>query len=74
MRSVNNHIVALIPIDTMSAPTATEAPLLVADDRPARRRGTLLICDDEDGPRESLRIIFKGDYDVLPARSGSVDI
>lgn len=70
MRSINNHTEELIPTDTMSAPTATEAPLLVATDRPARRRGTLLICDDEDGPRESLRIIFKGDYDVLPASSG----
>jgi two-component system, sensor histidine kinase and response regulator len=34
------------------------------------KRGTLLLCDDEDGPRDSLRVIFKGEYDILAARSG----
>ena len=38
---------------------------------PVPRRSTLLICDDEDGPRESLRVIFKGEYDVLCARNGA---
>ena len=38
---------------------------------PPPRRGTLLICDDEDGPRESLRVIFKGEYDVLAASNGA---
>jgi signal transduction histidine kinase len=33
-------------------------------------RPILLVCDDEDGPRDSLRVIFKGDYDVLTASSG----
>lgn len=37
---------------------------------PATRRPTLLVCDDEDGPRESLRVIFKGDFEILLARSG----
>lgn len=37
----------------------------------AVRRPTLLICDDEDGPRESLRVIFKGDFEILAARSGA---
>lgn len=36
-----------------------------ADPRP-----TLLICDDEEGPRQSLRIVFKKDYRVLVASSG----
>jgi len=36
----------------------------------AAPRPTLLICDDEDGPRESLKVIFKGDFDILQARSG----
>jgi two-component system, sensor histidine kinase and response regulator len=31
---------------------------------------TLLICDDEEGPRQSLRIVFKNDYRVLVASSG----
>src|SRR5579872_4271967 len=35
-----------------------------------KRRGTLLIVDDEDGPRQSLRVIFKDDYDLLMADDG----
>ncbi len=31
---------------------------------------TLLVCDDEEGPRQSLRIVFKNDYDVLVASNG----
>jgi signal transduction histidine kinase len=36
----------------------------------SRRRGTLLIVDDEDGPRVSLQVVFKKDYDVLSATNG----
>jgi two-component system sensor histidine kinase/response regulator len=35
-----------------------------------RKRGTLLIVDDEDGPRQSLRVIFKDEYDLLMAEDG----
>lgn len=35
-----------------------------------KRRGTLLIVDDEDGPRQSLRVIFKDEYDILMASDG----
>jgi len=35
-----------------------------------RRKGTLLVVDDEDGPRQSLRVIFKDDYEVLMAGDG----
>jgi signal transduction histidine kinase len=31
---------------------------------------TLLIIDDEEGPRQSLRIVFKNDYQVLLASNG----
>ena len=39
-----------------------------------KRRGTLLIVDDEDGPRQSLRVIFKDDYDLLMADDGPAAI
>ena len=45
---------------------ASSAPLAA---RP-RRKGTLLIVDDEDGPRQSLRLIFKDDYEILMATDG----
>ena len=39
-----------------------------------KRRGTLLVVDDEDGPRQSLRVIFKDDYDLLMAEDGPTAI
>lgn len=39
--------------------------------RALKRRGTLLIVDDEDGPRQSLRVIFKDDYNILMADGGA---
>jgi two-component system, sensor histidine kinase and response regulator len=33
-------------------------------------RRTLLIVDDEEGPRQSLRVVFKDDYDLLLASNG----
>ncbi len=41
---------------------------------PSRRRGTLLVVDDEDGPREALRVIFKDDYNILLASDGPTAI
>ncbi len=41
---------------------------------PAKRRGTLLVVDDEEGPRQSLRVVFKDDYDILLAGDGATAI
>jgi two-component system, sensor histidine kinase and response regulator len=49
---------------TLDNPPKAAGPVL------ARRKGTLLIVDDEDGPRQSLRVIFKDDYNLLMASDG----
>jgi len=55
-----------LSIDT-AAPPAQPAAL-------PRRKGTLLIVDDEDGARQSLRVIFKDDYEILLAADGPTAI
>ena len=39
-----------------------------------RRKGTLLVVDDEDGARQSLRVIFKDDYEILMAADGATAV
>jgi signal transduction histidine kinase len=54
---------------------ATAAVTDLVEEMPApKRRGTLLVVDDEDGPRQSLRVIFKDDYDLLMAEDGPTAI
>jgi len=41
------------------------------DRPPQQRRGRLLVVDDEEGPRQSLRVIFMDEFDVLLASDGA---
>jgi two-component system, sensor histidine kinase and response regulator len=56
-----------------TAPSETVEPPAPAEARP-RRKGTLLVVDDEQGPRESLRVIFADDYEILMAADGPTAI
>jgi signal transduction histidine kinase len=59
-----------LPSDLLTV--AGDAVAENVDTPPApKRRGTLLIVDDEDGPRQSLRVIFKDEYNLLMAEDGS---
>jgi signal transduction histidine kinase len=57
------------PLETVETPAA---PSVSAS--PAKRKGTLLIVDDEEGPRQSLAVIFKDDYEILMAADGPTAI
>jgi signal transduction histidine kinase len=62
----------------LTADPATEANSAAANLIEAtvtpKRRGTLLVVDDEDGARQSLRMVFKDDYDLLMAEDGPTAI
>ena len=61
-----------LPLDAvtrLAEPTALAEPMT----QPTRK-GTLLIVDDEDTVRQSLRVIFKDDYQVLMAGDGAAAI
>jgi signal transduction histidine kinase len=50
----------------------TEAPATEAV--PRQKRGSLLIVDDEEGPRMSMRFVFKDDFDIFTAADGAAAI
>src|SRR5277367_402898 len=54
-----------MPLPSISATTSEGGG--VSADKP---RPTLLIVDDEEGPRQSLRVVFKDDYNLLLASNG----
>src|SRR3984957_20373371 len=54
-----------MPLPLTSA-TISEGGSAAAD----KPRPTLLIVDDEEGPRQSLRVVFKDDYHLLLASNG----
>ena len=54
----------------LSSPSATTfSPAPPGGD--PKPRPTLLIVDDEEGPRQSLRVVFKDDYNLLLASDGA---
>jgi signal transduction histidine kinase len=59
--------------DSLTEAAAAVTDLVEATPAP-KWRGTLLIVDDEDGPRQSLRVIFKDEYDLLMAEDGPTAI
>ncbi len=59
----------------MASPSTVDSVSTLAEPAPLpRRKGTLLIVDDEDGPRQSLRVIFKDDYEILMANDGATAV
>jgi signal transduction histidine kinase len=50
-------------LDTISKPEPQPAA--------PRKKRTLMIVDDEEGPRQSLRVIFKDEYNLLMASDGN---
>src|SRR5277367_3424754 len=62
-----------VTIDPLPDANDTIAEILEVPPAP-KRRGTLLIVDDEDGPRQSMRVIFKDEYDLLMAEDGPTAI
>jgi two-component system sensor histidine kinase/response regulator len=64
-----------MPLTADTLTTVPDAVANIIEPPPApKRRGTLLIVDDEDGPRQSLRVIFKDEYDLLMAEDGPTAI
>ncbi|MGO8675464.1 MAG: sensor histidine kinase [Limisphaerales bacterium] len=55
----------------MIAPGSLDVGLKPA---PPARKGTLLVVDDEEGPRQSLGVIFKDEYEVWMASEGAAAI
>jgi two-component system sensor histidine kinase/response regulator len=52
-------------------PTHLPFPSAIGFDvKSEERKPALLVVDDEAGPRQSLKIVFKNDYDILLASSG----
>ena len=71
--ALRNMSLSTTCLGALTAANDAVADLLEATPAP-RRRGTLLIVDDEEGPRQSMRVIFKDEYDLLMAEDGPTAI
>ncbi len=54
----------------MPSPASETTPNQPAPSIPAKVKPNLLVVDDEEGPRQSLRVVFMNDYNVLLANDG----
>jgi two-component system, sensor histidine kinase and response regulator len=54
------HPITVAPVSTQTTTTVRSTP-----------RRTLLVVDDEEGPRQSLRVVFRNEYDLLLAADGA---
>jgi signal transduction histidine kinase len=54
----------------MPSPSTLGTASDLGSDPGDKGRRTLLIVDDEEGPRQSLRVVFKDDYNLLLASNG----
>jgi two-component system, sensor histidine kinase and response regulator len=60
------------PMAPVSASQAT--PTGTSPSQVPTRKPILLVVDDEEGPRQSIRIVFKEDYNILMADNGAAAI
>jgi signal transduction histidine kinase len=61
-----------VTVDPISVADSSISELIAATI--PKRRGVILSVDDEEGPRMSLRVIFKDTYDLLMAEDGPTAI